>query len=41
MNYFEDVYLKRMNIAGQIQQDRVKTRKEKEFDRLFLKKTEY
>ena len=41
MNYFEDVYLKRMNIDGQAQQDRVKTRKEKEFDRLFLKKTEY
>ena len=41
MNYFEDVYLKRMNIDGQTQQDRVKTRKEKEFDRLFLKKTEY
>lgn len=41
MNYFEDVYLKRMNIDGQTQQDRVKTRKEKEFDRLFLKNTEY
>ena len=41
MNYFEDVYLKRMNIDGQTQQDRVKTRKEKEFDKLFLKKTEY
>lgn len=41
MSYFEDVYLKRMNVDGQNQQDRVKTRKEKEFDRLFLKKTEY
>lgn len=41
MSYFEDVYLKRMNIDGQTQQDRVKTRKEKEFDKLFLKKTEY
>jgi hypothetical protein len=41
MGYFEDVYLKRMNIDGHTQQDRVKTRKEKEFDRLFLKKTEY
>lgn len=40
-SYFEDVYLKRMNIDGENQQDRVKTRKEKEFDLLFLKKTEY
>ena len=40
-NYFENVYLKRMNIDGDTQQDRVKTRKEKEFDLLFLKKTEY
>lgn len=41
MSYFEEVYLKRMNRDGQNQQERVKTRKEKEFDRLFLKKTEY
>lgn len=41
MSYFEDVYLKRMNKDGQTQQERVKTRKEKEFDHLFLKKTEY
>lgn len=40
-NYFEEVYLKRMNMGGHTQQERVKTRKEKEFDRLFLKKTEY
>ena len=40
-NYFEDVYLKRMNKDGQTQQERVKTRKEKEFDLLFLQKTEY
>lgn len=40
-SYFEDVYLKRINKDGKNQQDRVKTRKEKEFDRLFLQKTEY
>jgi len=41
MGYFEEVYLKRMNADGQTQQERVKTRKEKEFDKLFLKKTQY
>lgn len=41
MSYFDEVYLKRMNREGNNQQERVKTRKEKEFDRLFLKKTEY
>ena len=41
MSYFEDVYLKRMNKDGQTIQERVKTRKEKEFDDLFLKKTKY
>lgn len=41
MGYFDEVYLKRINIDGKNQQERVKTRKEKEFDRLFLKKTEY
>lgn len=40
-SYYEDVYLKRINRDGKNQQDRVKTRKEKEFDKLFLKKTEY
>lgn len=40
-SYFEDVYLKRLNKDGKNQQDRIKTRKEKEFDLLFLKKTEY
>lgn len=40
-NYFFDVYLKRMNRDGLNQQERVKTKKEKEFDKLFLKKTEY
>lgn len=41
MSYFDEVYLKRMNREGNNQQERVKTRKEKEFDKLFLKKTEY
>ena len=41
MSYFEDVYLKRMNKDGRNRQERIKTRKEKEFDRLFLKQTEY
>lgn len=41
MSYFEEVYLKRINRDGETQQERVKTRKEKEFNRLFLKKTEY
>ena len=41
MSYFNDVYLKRMNFDGETQQDRVKSRKEKEFDKLYLKKTEY
>lgn len=40
-NYFEDVYLKRMNIDGKTRQERVKTKKEKEFNRLYLQKTEY
>lgn len=41
MSYFQDVYIKRMNQDGYTQQERVKTRKEKEFNKLFLKKTEY
>lgn len=41
MGYFDEVYLKRVNKDGTNQQDRVKTRKEREFDLLFLKKTEY
>lgn len=41
MSYFTDVYLKRINKDGHTQQERVKTRKEKEFNNLFLKKTEY
>ena len=41
MSYFEDVYLKRMNLHGNTQQERVQYRKEKEFNDLFLRKTQY
>lgn len=41
MSYFEEVYLKRINKDGNTIQERVKTRKEKEFDSLFLKRTKY
>ena len=41
MSYFEDVYLKRMNLHGKTQQERVQYRKEKEFDELFLRKTQW
>lgn len=40
-SYYEDVYLKRINKDGNTQQERVKSRKEREFNELFLKKTEY
>jgi len=41
MSYFKDVYLKRLNRDGNTQQERIKTRKEKEFNQLFLKKSQY
>ena len=41
MSYFHNVYLKRMNRDGKNRQERIKTRKEKEFDLLFLKKSMY
>lgn len=41
MSYFENVYLKRMNKDGRTRQERVLTRKEKEFDKIFLERTEY
>lgn len=41
MSYYNDVYLKRMNINGNTQQERIKTKKEKEFDFIYLEKTEY
>jgi hypothetical protein len=39
--YFKDVYLKRINLDGENIQERTRTRKEKEFDNLFLKRTRY
>lgn len=41
MSYFENVYLKRINKDGITQQERTKTRKENEFNQIFLKKTAY
>ena len=36
MDYFKEVYLKRMNIDGHTRQERILTRKEKEFDERVL-----
>jgi hypothetical protein len=41
MSYFDEVYLKRMNLDGKTRQERIKTRKEKEFDKIFLEQSEY
>ena len=41
MDYFKEVYLKRMNIDGHTRQERVLTRKEKEFDKLFLQQSQW
>lgn len=41
MSYYKDVYLKRMNKDGNTMQERILTRKELEFDKLFMKRTEY
>ena len=41
MSYMDEVYFKRLNKDGTNRQDRIKSRKEKEFDRLFLRDTEY
>lgn len=40
-SYFEDVYLKRVNRDGMNRQDRIATAKEREFDKIFLKQTQY
>lgn len=40
-SYFEDVYIKRMNREGRTRQERIKTRKENEFNRIFLKQSAY
>lgn len=41
MSYFDEVYLKRINKDGNNIQERVRTRKEKEFDQIFVKKSKY
>lgn len=41
MSYLDEVYLKRMNIDGKTQQERIKRREEKEFDNIILKRTKY
>lgn len=41
MSYFDEVYLKRMNMHGKTRQERIKSRKENEFDNLFMRRTEY
>lgn len=41
MSYYKDVYLKRINKEGFTQQERIQSKKEKEFDMLFLKKSQY
>ena len=41
MSYFDEVYLKRINRDGDTIQERVRTRKEKEFNNLFLKGSKY
>lgn len=41
MSYFDEVYLKRINKDGKTIQERVRTRKEKEFNQLFLRDTKY
>lgn len=41
MSYFDEVYLKRMNKDGKTRQERIQTRKENEFNKLYIKKTQY
>lgn len=41
MGYFDEVYLKRLNRNGTNQQERIKSREEKEFDNIILKRTKY
>lgn len=40
-DYLRNVYLKRINKQGTNRQDRIKTKKENEFEKLFLPKSEY
>lgn len=41
MSYFDEVYLKRMNKDGLTRQERIKTKKENEFNKIYLQRTEY
>lgn len=41
MSYFDEVYQKRINAGGTNRQDRIKSRKEAEFNKVFMKRTEY
>lgn len=41
MSYFDEVYLRRINQDGHTRQERAMTRKEIEFDQLFLKNSQY
>lgn len=41
MSYYEDVYLKRMNKDGRTRQERIKTRKENEFNKITLQQSIY
>ena len=41
MSYFDEVYLKRMNKNGNTMQERIKTAKENEFDKIYLKRSPY
>lgn len=41
MGYYDEVYLKRINKDGYTRQERVMTRKEIEFDQLFLRDSQY
>ena len=41
MSYYDEVYLKRINRDGFNRQDRIKTKKEREFNKLYLKRSEY
>ena len=41
MSYFDEVYLKRMNLSGTTRQERINQRKINEFNNLFLKNSAY
>ena len=41
MSYFDEVYLKRMNLSGTTRQERINQRKINEFNNLFLKNSSY